>query len=69
MGLVIKISYCYDWERTYFVQCMNELEAKQKAFKMFRDTNSCYLPDALEKAEEDDRFVCEVIAIVEQIIV
>ena len=41
MGLVIKILYGYDWEKTYFVQCMNEIEAKKKAFKMFRDTQSC----------------------------
>lgn len=69
MGIVIRISFCYDWERTYFVQSMNELEAKQKAFKMFKDTQSCYLPDTLEEAENDDNFVCEIIATVEQIII
>ena len=68
MGLVIKISYCYDWEKVYFVQCMNKLEAKQKAFKMFKDTQSCWLPDTLEEAENDDRFVCEIIIEIEQII-
>ena len=51
MGLVIKISFCYDWERIYFVQDLNETEAKEKAFKMFKDTMSCYLPDTLEEAE------------------
>lgn len=69
MGLVIRISYCYDWERTYFVQCMNETEAKHKAFKMFKDTQSCWLPNTLEEAEQDDGFICEVVATVEQIII
>lgn len=69
MGLVIKISYGYDWEKTYFVQCMDETEAKKKAFKMFKDTQSCWLPDTLEEAEQDDNLICEIIAIVEQIII
>lgn len=68
MGLVIKISYCYDWERTYFVQNLNETEAKRKAFKMFKDTMSCYLPDTLEEAERDDNFFIEIIETIEQII-
>lgn len=69
MGLVIKISFCYDWSRTYFVQNMDETEAKEKAFKMFKQTSSCYLPDTLEEAVNDmDRFSIEVIAEVEQII-
>lgn len=68
MGLVIQISYCYKWEVTYFVQCMNEEDAKLKAYKMFKDTQSCYLPDTLSEADQDESFVCEVIAKVEQII-
>lgn len=68
MGLVVRISYCYKWEVTYFVQCANEREAKLKAYKMFKDTESCYLPDTLDDADKDNDFSCEVIAKVEQII-
>jgi len=68
MGLVINISYCDIWKMTYFVQCMDESEAKHKAFKMFRDPKSFNLPDTLEEAEKDDAFLCEVVATVEQII-
>ncbi len=68
MGLVIRIDYCYDWNRTYFVQDINEEEAKEKAFKMFKQFMSCHLPDTLEEAVKDDRFSIEVIAEVEQII-
>lgn len=69
MGLVIEIRFCYDWNRTYFVQNMNEEEAKEKAFKMFKQTMSCYLPDTLEEAIKDDSFSIEVIAEIEQIII
>lgn len=69
MGLVIEISFCYDWYRTYFVQNLNEKEAKEKAFKMFKQTMSCYLPDTLEEAIKDDSFSIEVIAEIEQIII
>lgn len=68
MGLVIKISYCYDWERIYFVQDLNIERAKQKAFDMFKNTTSCWLPDTLEEAEKDDSFVIDIITEVEQII-
>lgn len=68
MGLVIKIEFCCKWERTYFVQSLNEFEAKEKAFKMFKQTVNCSLPDTLAEAENDkDRFSIEVIAEVEQI--
>ena len=43
-------------------------EAKQKAYKMFKSTMSCTLPETLEEAEQDDSFYLEVIADVEQII-
>lgn len=68
MGLVIKISFCFDWSMTYFVQSIDETEAKEKAFKMFKQTASCYLPETLEKAIEDNRFSIDVLAEVEQII-
>lgn len=68
MGIVIKIGFCYDWERVYFVQELNREEAKQKAYKMFKSTMSCALPETLEEAERDDSFYLEVIADVEQII-
>ena len=68
MGLVIEISFCYDWKCTYFVQNMDEKEAKERAFKMFRQTMSCHLPDTLEEVEKDENFLIEIIAEVEQII-
>ena len=68
MGLVIEIYYCCDWERIYFVQDLNRERAKQKAFDMFKNTMSCWLPDTLEEAENDDRFIINVLAEVEQII-
>lgn len=68
MGLVIEVSFCHDWKRIYFVQNMNETEAKEKAFKMFKQTMSCYLPNTLEEAMNDDSFYIEIIAEVEQII-
>ncbi len=68
MGLVIKISFCYDWERTYFVQELHRGEAKRKAFKMFKETMSCCLPDTLEEAEQDDSFSIEILTEIEQII-
>ena len=69
MGLVIIIRFCYDWERTYFVQTLDEEEAKEKAFKMFKQLMSCHLPDTLCEADKDDGFYIEVKARVEQIIV
>ena len=68
MGIVIKISFCYDWERTYFVQELNREEAKRKAYKMFKSTMSCALPETLEEAEQDDNFFMEIVTEVEQII-
>jgi hypothetical protein len=68
MGLVIKISFCYDWERVYFVQDLNETVAKEKAFKMFKQYMSCCLPDTLEEAEKDDSFLIEIVETIEQII-
>lgn len=68
MGLVIKISFCHNWNMTYFVQNIDETEAKRKAFKMFKQTTSCCLPDTLEEATKDDRFFIEILAEVEQII-
>ena len=69
MGIVITIKVGFDWERTYFVQSMDEYEAKEKAYKMFKQTMSCSLPDTLEEAEADESFFIEVLATVEQIII
>lgn len=68
MGLVIKVFAYYDWQQVYFVQCMNEKEAKEKAFRMFKQITSCYLPNTLEEAEKLDGFYIEVIEKVNQII-
>ena len=68
MGLIITICFYYDWNRTYFVQDLDEVAAKRKAFKMFKHTMGCYLPDTLEEAEKDDGFSIEIVATVEQII-
>lgn len=68
MGLVIEISFCCDWKCVYFVQNTDEAEAKEKAYKMFKQTMSCHLPDTLEEAIKDDRFLIEILAEVEQII-
>lgn len=68
MGLVVKISAYYDWNCTYFVQTLNEAEAKEKAFKMFKQSVSCYLPDTLEEAENNDGISIEIVAEVEHIL-
>lgn len=68
MGLVIKVFAYYDWQQIYFVQNMDEQEAKEKAFKMFKQTMTCYLPDTLEEAEKRDGFYIEIIEKVDQII-
>ena len=39
MGLVIRISFCYDWERTYFVQELNREEAKTKGIQNVQVNN------------------------------
>ncbi|MCM1178679.1 MAG: hypothetical protein NC347_00345 [Clostridium sp.] len=74
MGLVIEIQYCSDWHCVFFVQCLDEEEAKEKAFQMFKQDASCCLPDTLEEAIKDkrfymdERFYIEVLAKVDQII-
>lgn len=68
MGLVIEISAYARWECTYFVQDLDEKRAKEKVFKMFKQTVSCCLPDTLEELECDDRFCIEVVAKIEEII-
>lgn len=68
MGIVIRIGFGYKWEETYFVQCMNEELAKEKAFNMFKETHSCYLPNTIEEADKDDNFYIEVVGKVTQII-
>ena len=68
MGLIIKVYAYGDWQTTYFVQDLDETSAKEKAFKMFKQTVSCYLPDTLEEFENDDGCYIEVVAEVEQII-
>lgn len=68
MGFAIKISAYYDWSKTYFVQGASEIEALQKAYKMFRDTVSCYIPNTLEEAENCNDICVEILADIEQII-
>ena len=68
MGLVISISAYLDWGMTYFVQSMNEEEAKEKAYKMFKQTVSCLLPDTLDEAENSENICIEVLATIGQII-
>ena len=68
MGLVVNIWAYGDWERTYFIQDLDRERAKEKAFRMFKQTMSCYLPDTLEELENDSGFSIEIIAEVEQII-
>ena len=69
MGIVIRINYCYTWVRTYFVQGLDKNEAKEKAFKMFKQFASCNIPDSLIEAEQDESFTIEILAEVEQIII
>lgn len=69
MGLIVKVVAYYEWQTTYFVQCMDEQEAKEKAFRMFKQTVSCYLPDTLEEAEKnEDSFYIDIITSIDQII-
>lgn len=68
MGFAIKISAYGEWERTYFVQGYDESEAKLKAFRMFKGTMTCYLPETIKEAEENEGFYIEVLAEIEQII-
>lgn len=69
MGLVINIGCYGEWSSTYFVQTTDELEAKEKAFKAFRQTASCYLPDTIEEAENCNGFYIEVADTVDAILV
>lgn len=68
MGVVVNIWAYGDWERTYFVQDTDKESAKQKAFKMFKMTTSCALPDTLEELDNDSGFSIDVVAEVDQII-
>lgn len=68
MGLVIEIDAYGEWYCTYLVQTLDETEAKEKAFKIFKQQASCYLPDTLEEAEKDDGISIKVIAEVEHIL-
>lgn len=69
MGLVIKISAFDRWGCTYFVQCLDEEEAKEKAYKMAKQTFSCYMPDTLEESQkEGSNIFIEVLTEIDQII-
>lgn len=68
MGLVVRISAYGAWDRTYFVQELDESEAKEKAFKAFKQTMSCYVPFTLEEFENDEGCFIEVVAEIEQIV-
>ena len=68
MGIVVKISVCYGWNCTYLVQTLDETEAKEKAYKMFRQEVSCCLPDTLLEAENDDRVYIQILAKVEHVL-
>lgn len=68
MGIVIKINAYGTWECTYLVQTLNGDEAKEKAYKMFKQEVSCYLPDTLEEAENDDGIYIQILAQVEHIL-
>lgn len=69
MGLVVKISAYYDWEATYFVQTLDETEAKEKAYKIFKQSMSCYLPDTLEEAENNDGIYIEIVTTINHILI
>ena len=69
MGLVVKIDAYYDWSCTYLVQTLDKTEAKEKAFKMFKQSVCCCLPDTLEEAEMDDGVSIEIIAEVEHVLI
>lgn len=62
MGIVIRIDYFPKWGATYFVQTLIEQEAKERAFRMFKQEMSCYLPDTIEGAEQEECFLLEVVA-------
>lgn len=62
MILVFNIKYCYDYERTYVVHSLSKLEGKQKAFKAFKESTTCNIPDSLEEAEKDESFLIRFIS-------
>ena len=69
MGFCIKISACYEWNCTYFVQGAKEENATKRAYEMFRDTVSYNCPNTLEEARESESISIKVLAEVEQIII
>lgn len=69
MGFCIKISACYEWSCTYFVQGANEENAIKRAYEMFRDSVSYNCPKTLEEAREGESISIKVLAEVEQIII
>lgn len=69
MGLVVKISAYYDWEATYFVQTLDETEAKEKAYKIFKQSMSCDIPDTLEEAENNDGIYIEIVTTIDHILI
>ena len=69
MGFCIKISACYEWSCTYFVQGANEENAIKRAYEMFRDSVSYCCPSTLEEAREGESISIKVLAEVEQIII
>lgn len=69
MGLVVKISAYYDWEATYFVQTLNETEAKEKAYKIFKQSMSCSLPDTLEQAENNNNIYIEIVTTIDHVLI
>lgn len=54
--------------KNIFCARLDKTSAKEKAFKMFKQTMRCYLPETLEELENEDGFYIEVVAEVEQII-
>ena len=68
MGFCIKISACYEWSCTYFVQGANEQNAIERAYNMFKDTVSYNCPNTLSEALSSDSISIDVLAEVEQII-
>lgn len=68
MGLVVKISAYGEWSCTYLVQTLDKTEAKERAFKVFKQSASCYMPDTLEEAENDDGISIEIVVEVEYIL-
>ncbi len=68
MGIVVCVSAYGEWRRTYFVQTLDEFEAKEKAYEMSKMIFNCNLPDTLDEAEENESIIIEIITEVETII-